>query len=171
MGEKLKKIILNPVGMFIIGILSGCLSRLFDIHTQILGNVFSQLQVWVMIGCTITLCSPTRRAAIINILPYCFGMLGGYYFVAAVTHGVYSKTFIIGWMLFALFSPIFACFIWRVGKRDLLGVLLGAGIITASALSSIILFDGYRFYDLIIDVLLAYLLFFMKQCKKANDGF
>lgn len=167
-----KKLILNPVGMLILGVVSGVMSRVFDMHTQILCEVFSQLQVWVLIGVLITLSGPTRLAAVINILPFCLGMIGGYYFVAVITHGVYAKRYIIGWTVFALLSPVFAFFTWRAGKRDLPGKLLGAAIVVVSALSSVIMFEGFRFYDFIIDALLVYVLFFMKIRKNTGkDGF
>ena len=36
----LKKTILNPMGMFLLGLLLGVASRLLDIYTQNLGNIF-----------------------------------------------------------------------------------------------------------------------------------
>ena len=39
------KKVLNPVGMFVIGLLLGIISRLFDIYFQNLGNMFSQMSI------------------------------------------------------------------------------------------------------------------------------
>lgn len=36
----MKKTILNPMGMFLLGLLLGVASRLLDIYTQNLGNIF-----------------------------------------------------------------------------------------------------------------------------------
>lgn len=166
-----KRLILNPVGMLILGIASGVVSRMFDMHTQILCEVFSQLQVWVLIGVVITLNSPTRTGAMLNILPFCLGMIGGYYFVAVITHGVYAKRYIIGWTVFALLSPVLTFFTWRTGKRDRLGKAIGLAVIAVSVLSSLIMFEGFRFYDFIIDILLVYVLFFSKRGReRAKDG-
>lgn len=37
----MKKMMLNPISMFFIGLLLGVGSRLLDIYTQNLGNIFS----------------------------------------------------------------------------------------------------------------------------------
>lgn len=41
----MKKFILNPISMFMIGFILGIVSRLLDIYTQNLGNVFSQMAI------------------------------------------------------------------------------------------------------------------------------
>lgn len=38
-----KNIILNPLSMFVVGLLLGVLSRILDIYTQNLGNIFSEM--------------------------------------------------------------------------------------------------------------------------------
>lgn len=105
-----KKIILNPVSMFFMGLILGIVSRLLDIYTENLGNVFSQMAIWILFGVLISIYSSSKKRAMLNILPFCVGMLITYYFVAFVTKGVYSTVFIIGWTVFALFSPLLAYF-------------------------------------------------------------
>lgn len=98
----------------------------------------------------------------LNIFPFCIGMLLTYYFVAFITKGVYSIDYIIGWTVFALFSPIMAYFTWQTKEDGILPKLISVGIVLVSVLSSIILFDGLRIYDYIIDFILIYVLFFKK---------
>ena len=53
----------------------------------------------------------------------------------------------------------------EIGKRHpTLGnnVLIGAGVAGVSVLSSLLLFGGLRFHDLVIDAALVYVLFFSK---------
>ena len=142
------KKILNPFMMFIIGLILGVISRLLDIYTQNLGNIFSELD--------------TRKKAMINIFPFCIGMLLTYYFVAFIIKGVYSKDYIIGWTIFALFSPMMAYFTWKTKEDGILPKLISVAIVLVSILSSIILFDILRIYDYIIDLILIYVLFFKK---------
>lgn len=106
----MKKAILHPIGMFFIGLILGIVSRLLDIYTQNLGNIFSQMAIWILFGVLISIYSSSKRKAMLNILPFCIGMLITYYFVAFITKGVYSTVFIIGWTVFALLSPIMAYF-------------------------------------------------------------
>lgn len=155
----MKKIALNPIGMLATGFLLGVFSRLLDLYTTNLGNIFSQLAIWILFGVLISIYSRTRKAAMCIILPFCLGMLVTYYGAAVLTDGVYSQVMIAGWTVFALCSPVFAWFAWLTKERGVFPKVISIGILLVSVLSSVILFDGFRVYDLIIDALLAYFLF------------
>lgn len=157
-----KKIILNPISMFIIGLILGIISRLLDIHTTNLGNIFSQMAIWILFGVLISIYSDSKKKAMLNILPFCIGMLITYYYVAFITKGVYSNIIIIGWTIFALFSPILAYFTWMTKEKGLFPKIISLGIVAISMFLSIILFDRLRIYDFIINGILVYFLFFKK---------
>lgn len=158
----LKKMLLNPIGMFLIGLLLGVVSRLLDIFTDNLGNIFSQMAIWILFGVLISIYSSSKKSAMINILPFCIGMLITYYFVAFVTKGVYSNVFFVGWTVFACLSPIMAYFAWMTKEKGVLPKIISVGIVLVSFLSSAILFDKIRFYDIIINGVLIYFLFVKK---------
>lgn len=161
----MKKYILNPVSMFIIGIILGVISRLFDMYTQNLGNILSEMAIWILFGVLISIYSSSKKKAMLNIFLFCIGMLLAYYFVAIITNGVYSKTIIVGWTIFAIFSPILAYFTWMTKEKGVFPKLISISIVIVSILSSIILFDKLRIYDFIINVILVYYLFF-KDIKR-----
>ena len=163
--SNMKKYILNPVSMFIIGIILGVISRLFDMYTQNLGNILSEMAIWILFGVLISIYSSSKKKAMLNIFLFCIGMLLAYYFVAIITNGVYNKTIIIGWTIFALFSPILAYFTWMTKEKGVFPKLISISIIIVSILSSIVLFDKLRIYDFIINVILVYYLFF-KDIKR-----
>ena len=156
----MKKYILNPVSMFIIGIILGVISRLFDMYTQNLGNILSEMAIWILFGVLISIYSSSKKKAMLNIFLFCIGMLLTYYFVAIITNGVYSKTIIVGWTIFAIFSPILAYFTWMTKEKGVFSKLISIFIVIVSILSSIILFDKLRIYDFIINGILIYYLFF-----------
>ena len=158
----LKKMILNPISMFFIGLLLGVGIRLLDIYTENLGNIFSQMAIWILFGVLISIYSSSKTKAMLNILPFCIGMLITYYFVAFVTKGVYSTVFIIGWTVFAFLSPLMAYFTWMTKEKGVFPKIIGVGIIAVSFLSSVILLDRIRFYDIIINGIMAYFLFVKK---------
>lgn len=158
----MKKYILNPISMFAIGLLSGIISRLLDIYTQNLGNIFSQMAIWILFGVIISIDSDTKKKAMLNIFPFCVGMLITYYVVANITEGVYSSIFIYGWTIFACLSPVMAFFKWMTKEKGVFSKVIGCGIVAISVLSSIVLFDGFRWYDFVIDAVLVYFLFFKK---------
>ncbi|MGI6745451.1 MAG: DUF6518 family protein [Acutalibacteraceae bacterium] len=154
--------ILKPSVMLLAGLLLGVVSRLFDIYTETLGNIFSQIAIWILLGTLIAIYSPCKKKAMMNILPFCIGMLITYYATAMITNGVCSKTFILGWTVFALCSPILAYFAWLTKEKGWFPKLIGVGIVLFSVLSSIVLFDRLRVYDFIIDGLLIYFIFIKK---------
>ena len=156
------KKILRPHWMFCIGLLLGVISRIFDIYTQNLGNIFSQMAIWILFGTLISIYSKTKKIAMMNVFLFCIGMLITYYAVAITTKGVYSNGFIIGWSIFAFCSPIFAYFAWMTKEKGVFPIVIRFGIIIVSILSSIVLFDRLRIYDFLIDGLLIYYLFFKK---------
>lgn len=140
----------------------GALARVLDIYTQNLGNIFSQMAVWILLGTLIAVYSPTKRKAMGNILPFCLGMLITYYAAAILSRGVYSTAYIIGWTVFALASPLMAYFAWMAKEPGIFPILIRIGIVAVSVLSSVLLFDRLRIYDGIIDGCLLYVLFFKK---------
>ena len=156
------KRLLRPHWMFCIGLILGVISRLLDIYTQNLGEIFSQMAIWILLGTLISIYSKTKKSAMMNVFPFCMGMLITYYAVAIITKGVYSNIFIIGWSVFAFCSPIFAYFTWMTKEKGIFPIIISIGIILVSILSSILLFDRLRIYDFIIDGLLIYYLFFKK---------
>ena len=157
--------------MFLAGLLLGIAARLFDIYFQNLGEIFSQMAIWILLGTGFAIYSPTKKAAMGNIFPFCMGMLAAYYVTAAITHGVYSRTFIIGWTLFALTSPVIAYFAWMAKEPGAFSKIIAAGIAAVSVMSSVLLFDHLRLYDFVIDGVLIYILFFkkIKRSQKRKD--
>ena len=154
--------ILNPFTMLCFGLAIGVAARLLDIFTTNLGEIFSQMAVWILMGTLISIYSRTAKQAMVNVLAFCLGMLLTYYVVAALSQGVYSMEFIIGWTVFALCSPVMAYLAWLTKERGLFPKIVRVGIIAVSILSSILLFDGLRIYDFLIDSILIYFLFFKK---------
>ncbi|MDD6800123.1 MAG: DUF6518 family protein [Firmicutes bacterium] len=158
----MKKKILNPFAMLCFGLLIGLISRLLDIYTTNLGEVFSQAAIWILFGTMISIYSKTAKKAMLNVLTFCLGMLFTYYLTAALSHGVYSIEYIIGWTVLALCSPVMAFFAWYAKESGLFPRIVSVGIISVSVLSSIILFDRLRIYDIVINGALFYFLFFKK---------
>lgn len=161
--------LLNPLTLFAGGLLLGTAARLFDIYLQMLGEIFSQMAVWILLETLIAVYSPMRKAAMRNILPFCIGMLITYYATAILTDGVYGRSFIVGWTMFALLSPFMAYLAWMTKQHGVLPKVIGAGIVLISVLSSILLFDRLRIYDFVIDALLIYFIFF-KKINRASNG-
>ncbi len=158
----MRRKILISICMFILGIMLGIISRLLDIYTQNLGNILSQIAIWILFGVLISIYSQSKRRAMLNIFLFCIGMLMAYYFVAFITKGVYNEVIIVGWTILAFCSPIFAYFTWMTKEKGIFPKIISIGIILVSVLSSIVLFDRLRLYDIIINGIIIYYLFFKK---------
>lgn len=153
--------------MFVSGLIIGIICRLLDIYTTNLGNIFSGIAVWILLGTLISIYSRTRKQAMFNVLPFCIGMVITYYVTAVITKGVYNRTFIIGWTVFAFCSPIMAFFAWMSKEKGVFPIIIRIGIIAVSIVTTIVMFDRLRVYDYIINAVLVYFLFF-KKIERVN---
>ena len=158
----MRKKILNPFALLCFGLLIGFASRVLDVFTTDFGEIFSQMAIWILMGTLISIYSETAKKAMLNVLTFCLGMLFTYYLTAALSHGVYSIDYIIGWTVFALCSPILAFLAWYTKESGVFPRIVSVGIIAVSVLSSVLLFDRLRFYDVVINGALVYFLFIKK---------
>ena len=145
--------------MFLLGAALGVLSKLLDMYTSNLGNVFSQMSIWILIGTLIAIFSKTKGKAALNVFVFCIGMLITYYITAELTSSVYGMTFIYGWAAFSVCSPVFAWITWMTKEKGPLGKIISFGILVVTLTVSMVVFDGPRVYDLVIMLVLAYFLF------------
>ena len=162
----MKKFILNPISMFIIGLLLGILIKVLDVYGKGFGMelayMFSDIQVWILLGILISIFSKTKKQAAINIFPFCIGMLITYYIVANILNVVYGKSFIIGWSIFSLFSPLFAYFTWQSKEKGIFSKIISIGIILGTIILTLILGGGSTILDYICLILILYFVIFHK---------
>lgn len=168
---KIKEYILHPISMFIIGLLTGIIIKLIDIHFRVqhfgfsLSDVFSELGIWILIGVIISLFSKNKKYAMLNIFLFSIGMLITYYITAEVTNSIYGWTFIKGWSVFACLSPMLAYLVTLTKEKGLLSLIIKIGIILVYLITNIIIFGGPRIYDIVFILILIYLLFIKKYKK------
>ena len=154
--------IIDPILLFIFGAVLGVVSKLLDIHTSNLGNIFSQMSIWILLGTLIAIFSKTKGKAALNVFVFCIGMLITYYITAELTNSVYGMTFIYGWAAFSVCSPVFAILTWMTKEKGVLGKIISFGILVVTLTVSMVVFDGPRVYDIVIVLVLAYFLFIHK---------
>lgn len=153
---------ISPVWMFLLGAGLGVLSKILDIYTSNLGNIFSQMSIWILLGTLIAIFSKTKGRAVLNVFAFCIGMLIAYYITAELTNSVYGMTFIYGWAAFSVCSPVFAILTWMTKEKGALGKIISFGILVVTLTVSMVVFDGPRVYDIVIMLVLAYFLFIHK---------
>ena len=52
--------LLNPFSMLVCGLVIGTAARLMDIYCENLGEIFSQMSMWILLGTLIAIYSPTK---------------------------------------------------------------------------------------------------------------
>ena len=169
--ETIKESILNPVSMFIIGLLTGFLIKEIAIHLYAqhfgisLANIFSEAGVWVVIGVSISLFSRDRKYAMLNVFTYCIGMIITYYLTAELTGSVYGWGYIKMWTLFACFSPVMAYLVILTKRKGILAFIIKAGIFIGYISINLLLGSFIKIYDIVFIGILIYLLFIKKYTK------
>lgn len=168
---KIKNYILHPISMFIIGLVTGIIIKLIDIHFRVqhfglsLSDIFSELGIWILIGVIISLFSKNKKYAMLNIFLFSIGMLITYYIIAEVTNSIYGWTFIKGWSVFACFSPLLAYLVTLTKEKWIVSLIIKIGIILVYLITDIIIFGGPHIYDIVFILILIYLLFIKKYKK------
>jgi len=130
------------------GLFAGVISKLLDIYTVYLGDIFSRMSVWIFICTLISVNSVSAKRAAVNVFCFCEGMLGTYYVTAMITKSVCSPVFAFGWGIFALFSPLMGVLI-RCAKGK---AVVSAGAAAVTLLAAAVLFDRIR-PDIVLAVL------------------
>lgn len=154
----LNRAVIYSMGIMACGLITGVGVKLMDIYTAHLGNIFSQMSVWIFLCSVLAVYSSTPRRAAVNVFLFCAGMLLTYYLTAEGMHSPYSMTFVYGWSVFSLFSPLLAFFTWYAKGKGAVSRLLTAGIVVVLLVLAVLLFDRIRISDLIFAVLTAVIL-------------
>lgn len=141
------------------GLLLGVIIKLLDLYTTHLGNLFSQMSIWIFLCALIAVYSSTPLRAGVNVFTFCFGMLAAYYSTAVLTASVYSGLMIRGWAVFALFTPLMAFYAWYAKGSGWLSKMIAITILIAMPATAIFLFDRIGLADLILPVILGIVLF------------
>ncbi len=141
-----------------LGLILGVISKLLDIYTTNLGNIFSQMSIWIFLCTLLSIYSSTPKRASVNVFFFCLGMLGAYYVTAMITASVYSSLFAYGWTIFALFSPILAICVWYAAGTGWIANTITVGVIAAALLIAQFLFDTIRVSDVVCSIFIGVIL-------------
>ena len=166
--KKMKKVDINisflgiafhTVLILCLGLVIGVVAKLLDIYTTNLGNIFSQMSVWIFLCTLISVCSRSAKRASVNVLCFCAGMLLTYYITAYLTASAYSLLFVCGWAVFACFSPLLAFCVWYARGKGRISKPIAGCITIAILVTAFILFDKIRITDVIFAILTSVFLF------------
>jgi len=116
-----KQVGINVILFFVIGIISGIAAKYMDTVPSngvigsiinAIGNIFSQIEVWILIATIISSWSKTPISAALNVFMFFCGMILSYYIYSMKLFGFFPSYYFIRWGLIALLSPFGACVTW-----------------------------------------------------------
>ena len=152
----------------ILGLLIGFASKWLDLNNEFFGKLLSRIMIWFVICTAIAVYSKRPLNAACNVFAFCIGMLTAYYLVACLWDAVWGKAFMYGWTAFSFCSPVFAFITWYAKGKGAFALLLKLGVMFVSMAAEAVLF-GFRWYNVLLLLLLAYILFEKRSWKRANN--
>jgi len=131
-----------------------------------LGQLGSQLGIWIFLATLLAIYSPTHISAAYHVLLFFLAMLATYYLHTALIEGFFFKRVVFAWTIIALFSPLCGWCVWFSRGKGYIAAVCAAVPI------SLLFTEGYPFFYtgnilLGFDIAAAILLYFLTaQGKK-----
>ena len=148
------------------GLLTGVAIQFLDRDSPLLGDVFSQMSVWIFLCTALSVGSGTPLRAGVNVFAFLLPMVVAYYATAEALQRPYSMPFVTGWAVCACLSPLFGFFAWHARGRGPIALLLRMGILAGFPLCALVLFDAIRIADILFALLTVALLFGPQRLDK-----
>lgn len=133
---------------------------------SIVGNIGTELGIWVFVATLVAAHSRYPLSAAINVPLFFLSMLVSYYIYGSVVLGFFPKAYFLGWLAVTLLTPIAGFCMWFSKAKGIWGSVL-------TALAVALLFsDGYsafythQFSSFISLAMGIYLCILLPQTKK-----
>lgn len=153
--------------LLLAGAATGLLAKWADFSSvQLLGDVFSELPIWILLGLLIARLSggPGRTAA--YAFAFFLAMIPAYYLAAEWVGDVWGMAYVYGWTVVACLSPFAAFAAWYAFGRGWLPNLLSGMVVAVAALADVAVFRRLNFRDFVLAGLCALLVFGWKAPGK-----
>lgn len=129
--------LLNTILIFILGISLGIFSKWLDslalydsiswhrfIEIIDLGNILSELPIWILLATTISVFSESPKRASLNVFLFFLGMNISYHMYTVYVLGFNPKSYMMIWYLITLISPLMAALCWYAKKDSKISTVL-----------------------------------------------
>ena len=159
--------LLHLLAMALAGGAVGVLAKWADFSSvQLLGDVFSELPVWIVLGLLIARLSGSPGRAAACALVFFLAMIPVYYLAAEWLGGVWGMAYVYGWTVVACLSPFAAFAAWYAFGRGWLPNLLSGMVVAVAALADVAVFRRLNFRAFVLAGLCALLVFGWKAPGK-----
>lgn len=154
--------------MFPAGAAVGLLAKWADFSSiQLLGDLFSELPIWILMGLLISRFSGSPGRAAVYAFAFFLGMIPAYYLAAEWLGGVWGMAYVYCWTVVACLSPFAAYVVWYAFGRGWLPNLLSALVVAVAMFSDTLVFRRLNIRDFVLAGLCAALVF---GCKAKKHG-
>ena len=155
----------------LLGLAAGLLAKWADFSgIRLLGDVFSELPVWILLGLVIARCSGSPGRAAAYALVFFLAMIPAYYLAAEWMNGVWGMSYAWGWATVACLSPFAACVVWYAFGRGWLPNVLSVLAVTAALLADAAVLRRLNLRDFVLAGLCAVLVFGWKAPRRSRTA-
>ncbi len=157
--------------MLLAGAAVGLLAKWADFsHIQLLGDIFSELPIWIVLGLVIARCSGSPGRAAAYAFVFFLAMIPAYYLAAEWMGGVWGMAYVYGWAAVACLSPFAAYAVWYAFGRGWLSALLSVAVVASAALADVAVLRRLNFRDFVLAGVCALLVFGCKSPRLGGKG-
>ena len=161
----IKRETLYTLAAIVSGLLFGYIAKAMD-SISIIGDIGTDLGVWVFVVSMIAAFSSRPLFAMINTPAFLLSMLASYYIYGQVVLGFFPRAYFMGWLIMAFISPIGGLIVWFARGEKLISSVcaaLPAALLFACGYPAVYALQPVLVLDLLFGV--ALLLIFPKTWK------
>lgn len=144
--------------VLLLGCILGFLAKWFDLHVEMLGTIFSEWSVWIVIGVIITMKCESPLRTVVYMFLFCMGMLNVYYAMAVQVDAIWNIHFAYTWGLFAVGISLASYFVWYAKGDGMIANVLKIMILLGMFLGQFLLYR-VRAWDFGMMIIVGYILY------------
>ncbi len=109
----------------LLGLFMGLIAKMTD-SVSVIGEIGTQLGIWVFAAAIVAAYSRYPLTAGINVLLFFLSMLFAYYVYGYTVLGFFSRAYFMGWLMIALLSPLAGVCAWFSKAKGIVGSIVTA---------------------------------------------
>ena len=157
--------------LLLAGAAVGLLAKWADFSSvQLLGDVFSELPIWILLGLLIARLSGSPGRAAAYAFAFFLAMIPAYYLAAEWMDGVWGMSYAYGWTMVACLSPFAAWLAWYAFGRGWLPNVLSVLVVAAALLADPVVLRSLNLRDFALAGVCAVLVFGWKAPRRGGKG-